>query len=779
MFSRRTFGVLCGCVSFVMQTSSLWATDFQGIGAVPGVGENAIAEVVSDDGAFVGVRDNQKGFRSSLWERESGVFNQVSVNLVEQLWADIGADIPGGGAADFFSPSGISNDGSILVGPYIAFLGFSSANRGWYATSDELLSARDFGINSSPVYFEAPNRTAVFDVAGTSNDWTMVGEGFRNAAGANNVAYRSVNGGPAEPLPLPAGEPQSAEYGAVAISRDRTAILGSGGSGGIIVWTQAGAGFQANYIGQQGTPIDIAMTSQGPVVLGRALSVDPFRWSQTTGSQLLGSLPGGIGKPVAKAMSGDGSRIVGTQQTSSGSNATLWTPSGQVRALKDVLVNDYGMGQELQGWTLSTANDISESGRTIVGSGINPQGKPESWITSLDIIVGLRWGEPVPLRTVWKTDATTQQIVGVIEAGESPAANVSPAFKAEVIQGVRDTFAAVGIEGVRFTDVPTANVDIEVYFGNIEDFPAGFNKNGDVLPRLGRAFENGHDPQNRTREAKVFVSVPPGDAEQVFETLAHEVAHTFGVEHVASPKAEVHDIMEQGVWDSNLESFTNEPLTFVCGDRELPLTHNPVYYMKRYVDDVPADKLTGFAAGDYDELGGGIPGCEPDDLLIDVVSLRQNMLLYDVEVIGGDSDGDDSAGASVIARFPTIMLEDLLTRSFEVGHNGVFQILASSELAAIPDIVLATGNPWSLNNKLFRLHSDRTRLYVQQIQESEGSYGTLAEIDVRLSSVPEPSSVILMLLCVALSFWVRLTRYQSLLRSSRHLLSEHMVRSRD
>lgn len=49
-----------------------------------------------------------------------------------------------------------------------------------------------------------------------------------------------------------------------------------------------------------------------------------------------------------------------------------------MRGLKEILTSDFGL--DLTGWTLSEAHDISADGRTIVGSGINPDGFTEAWV---------------------------------------------------------------------------------------------------------------------------------------------------------------------------------------------------------------------------------------------------------------------------------------------------------------------------------------------------------------------------------------------------------------
>jgi hypothetical protein len=52
-----------------------------------------------------------------------------------------------------------------------------------------------------------------------------------------------------------------------------------------------------------------------------------------------------------------------------------------MQSLKDVLVNDYGL--DLTGWTLISAQGISDDGRTIAGHGFNPDGYREAWVATI------------------------------------------------------------------------------------------------------------------------------------------------------------------------------------------------------------------------------------------------------------------------------------------------------------------------------------------------------------------------------------------------------------
>jgi probable HAF family extracellular repeat protein len=126
-------------------------------------------------------------------------------------------------------------------------------------------------------------------------------------------------------------------------------------------------------------------SSQGPIEPGFNPS-QAFRWSEEEGivGLGLGNLPGRRTSHV-DALSADGSIIVGgiigDQIGQHGSVAFVWDAHRGIRLLQEVLVDDYGL--DLMGWTLSGASGISADGRTIVGSGYNPDGQFEGWIAVL------------------------------------------------------------------------------------------------------------------------------------------------------------------------------------------------------------------------------------------------------------------------------------------------------------------------------------------------------------------------------------------------------------
>jgi hypothetical protein len=86
----------------------------------------------------------------------------------------------------------------------------------------------------------------------------------------------------------------------------------------------------------------------------------------------LGDLPGGNFESIPRAVSADGSVIVGSSASGSGAEAFIWTKADGIRNLREVLIAAGAPG--LDGRVLSSAEGISADGRTIVGS---------AWIATL------------------------------------------------------------------------------------------------------------------------------------------------------------------------------------------------------------------------------------------------------------------------------------------------------------------------------------------------------------------------------------------------------------
>jgi probable HAF family extracellular repeat protein len=124
----------------------------------------------------------------------------------------------------------------------------------------------------------------------------------------------------------------------------------------------------------------ISVSEDGAVAMGWSFGPGErtFRWT-VSGMEDLGSIAG-CTSPVGRAISADGSVVVGNCSCNGQYRAFIWNPEDGMRDLRAALVE---FGLNLNGWLLIGANGISADGRTIAGSGINPSGQIEAWIAYL------------------------------------------------------------------------------------------------------------------------------------------------------------------------------------------------------------------------------------------------------------------------------------------------------------------------------------------------------------------------------------------------------------
>jgi hypothetical protein len=121
-----------------------------------------------------------------------------------------------------------------------------------------------------------------------------------------------------------------------------------------------------------------AISGDGTVVAG-TLNYEAYRWTAEEGVVMLGTIAP-YTRSLAQGVSGDGRRVLGyvTGEDDPG-EAFIWEEGKGMRLVQDILVNDFGFGEELDGWTLTRAWAISEDGSTVVGRGINPEGQMEAF----------------------------------------------------------------------------------------------------------------------------------------------------------------------------------------------------------------------------------------------------------------------------------------------------------------------------------------------------------------------------------------------------------------
>jgi uncharacterized membrane protein len=139
-----------------------------------------------------------------------------------------------------------------------------------------------------------------------------------------------------------------------------------------------------------------AVTPDGSIVVGEghtASGTEAFLWTELTGMTGMGFLAGGGGFSQALGVSADGSTVVGISDTAAlaPAEAFVWTEANGMQRLFDVLVANGATG--LSGWVLLGATGISADGSRIVGYANNPLGQTEAFLADIT---------PVPIpAAVW------------------------------------------------------------------------------------------------------------------------------------------------------------------------------------------------------------------------------------------------------------------------------------------------------------------------------------------------------------------------------------------
>ena len=125
------------------------------------------------------------------------------------------------------------------------------------------------------------------------------------------------------------------------------------------------------------------------LVLGSELLTQATAWIE--GSPVLLESPISFDSTNAIDVSSDGLLIVGSARNDSEvtdvfrfPQAILWR-DGEAFVLQDLLMEQYGLANELAGWHLTSATAISDDGTVIAGQGIDPDGFSAAWVATLVI----------------------------------------------------------------------------------------------------------------------------------------------------------------------------------------------------------------------------------------------------------------------------------------------------------------------------------------------------------------------------------------------------------
>jgi probable HAF family extracellular repeat protein len=315
---------------------------------------------------------------------------------------------------NYVSISGISSDGSAVIGDDISLSGNSQAFR--WTEGGGMVGLGDLagGAHGSYAYDVSADGSVIVGWSGIDFEteafrWTegggMVGLGSLpggNISAAQGVssdgsvvvgssysaggvqAFRWTEGGGMVGL---GRLPGAYSAGATSVSDDGSVVVGQSFSTSNVEafrWTEGGGMVGLGDLpgGAHGS-YAYDVSAGGSVVVGTSYDDSPagsgqaFRWTEGGGMVGLGRLPGSVNFSVASSVSADGSVIVGNSH----GVAFLWTEGGGMQSMRDLLIAGGAAG--LEDWTLEFALRISADGRTIVGIGRNPTGQEQAWVATV------------------------------------------------------------------------------------------------------------------------------------------------------------------------------------------------------------------------------------------------------------------------------------------------------------------------------------------------------------------------------------------------------------
>ena len=363
----RSAGALAALSTALFAASSVWGRDAQfipipGLGAMPGSNQNGCYVGAPDgystirlsaDGQVVTATAYQPGFVSGFVPFQ--IVRWTEAGGLEQITSEC--------CYGLYGPVGISSDGSTIWGE-----SWRWTTKGGFEVLSTLLPGD-------------------YHVFGCTSDGRTI-TGIRGSYGIDELdIFRwTVGEGVPEILPRPAGNPLGYFYfntisgdgstiGGMAQGPDYTGSAVVIGSNGVINLTPTQS--QSNLVKD--------LSDDGSVAVGMA-SLPPnilsaFRWTAQGGMEAI--VPLGD----ARACNADGTIIGGGRIESGSPDLIAWIRIGDQPCtdLRDYLVAEQGLGEALEGWWLETVQDISADGRTIVGSGINPEGCDQGFLVRLDL----------------------------------------------------------------------------------------------------------------------------------------------------------------------------------------------------------------------------------------------------------------------------------------------------------------------------------------------------------------------------------------------------------
>lgn len=342
-------GERCSLPRFQPLPISLGATFYHVAGDLSGDGGTAVGYVESTTGA-------RRPFR---WTADSGL---------EDLTSRLGTA---------YSLTGVSENGAVLTG-----------------TTDSAVYR--WASGGTPTALPIPEYTAWCgrDGAAISHDGSTVVAicGCSSATDpCRGVRWSIASGLVAETLALPTGATTSTAIGVSGIGSVVVGAIAATSGESAYRWSGTDTGLLGALPSDGLASMATAVSADGRVVVGNGNFEGniPGAWRWTQGAALLERLqpPSGDGYTLVRDTNEDGAVIVGGEYDAvnaswSSGEALIWDEAGVHRVRERLLAAGVPLSS-LAGWKLGRAVAISLDGKTIFGTGTNPDGFSETWIARL------------------------------------------------------------------------------------------------------------------------------------------------------------------------------------------------------------------------------------------------------------------------------------------------------------------------------------------------------------------------------------------------------------
>ena len=367
--ARRSVGsLLIAILAAAWQCSISRAAEFTPLGSLPGDLRPEVHGISADGNSIVGGTFTDQGHAAHafLWTKQNGL-------------EDLGALVPGGLSA----ATAISGDGRVIVG------GSSSSRVTLPYDGEAVRWTREEGM--VPLG-DLPEGLFSSSATGVSFDGSVIVGTGTTKRGAEAFRWTSDDGLQGMGIPdwatLSAAMDVSGD-GQRMLGQDHFNVFTSGGKYWSFVAPPTGPFERLENPTGVRSNLAVAISRDGQVVVGASNRIvgdsvieSPFRWTQETGLLELDSPR--KSNPRLFDVSSDGSQIVGQANFDGKVAPTIWDQYHGFRDLQAMLSQDPAIAAALVGWKLERAMAISDDGKVVAGTGIDPQGHRAGWRAELD-----------------------------------------------------------------------------------------------------------------------------------------------------------------------------------------------------------------------------------------------------------------------------------------------------------------------------------------------------------------------------------------------------------